>query len=814
MIRNYFTIAWRSLTKNILHTVINVFGLMVGISSCLVIYLIVSFELGYNTKVAEADQIYRVYSHFSGSFEGTNRGVNTGVQQMVKDQFTGVDAVAPINSYNAKVSVNENGSNKDFEGEKGIAVVDENYFQLINGFEWIEGTPQSSITRPLQVVLSIEKAKKYFGTTDAKKIMGSEVRYNDSLVVTVSGLVKLPSYRTDFEFTDFISKASIESSFLKNGNMEPFNWGNTNSSNQLFIKVTKGTSLASIEAQLKKVDEAYKEKNKDSDWFLDYKLQPLSDLHFNGTLGIFDNSRPAAHKPTLTTLTIIAVLLLLIAAINFINLETAQAVKRAREVGVRKVLGSTRLQLIGHFLGQSMMLTVFAVLLSLPLSEISLVFFSDFVPAGVTLNIFNTSTILFLMFITLMVGVLSGMYPAFVLSSFLPALALKNQAHINGVRSGSGYLRKGLIVFQFAFAQLLIIGTFVILSQVNFMLNKDLGFKKDAIINLSVHWREPEHKRLLLKEELKKLKEVEILSFCNSAPSENGFSSTVLSYKKEGKEEIKTNVYRKFGDENYLPLYGIELLAGRNLLPSDSMREVLVNETYLKEIGLTPQEAIGEEIWEDDRVYPIVGVVKDFHIMSLTAEYQPVYMSCENNNFYNYSIKLPTENGKQDFSKALVEIENTWKKVYPDEKFEYEFLDETILGFYKTEQKMSKLAGTAMVIAIIICCLGLFGLASFTSIQRTKEIGVRKVLGATINSIVLLLSTDFLKLVLLSFAIAAPLAYLGAQKFLEGYAFRTIIGWQLFFVAGFSSIVLAFVTVSYHAVKAGLTNPVDSLKSE
>ena len=813
MLRNYLTIAWRSLTKNLLHTLINVFGLTVGISSCLVIYLIVSFELSYNTNIPEGDHIYRVYSHFSGAFEGTNRGVTTGVQRMVKEEFTGLDCIATINTYNATVTIDQQGVKKEFEDENGIVVVDKHYLELVKGYEWVDGTPES-LSQPLHVVLSLEKAKKYFGTDDPQKIMEKEIRYNGSLVVTVSGLVRQPSYRSDFEFTDFISFASVESSFLKTGNMESENWGSTNSSNQLFIKISKGTSLSSIEAQLKKVDEAYKTKNSDLDWFLDYKLQPLSDLHFNGTLGIFDGSRPPAHKSTLTTLTVIAILLLLIAAINFINLETAQAVRRAREVGVRKVLGSTRLQLIGHFLGQSLMLTIFAVLLSLPLTEVSLMFFSDFVPAGVTLNLLELTTLSFLVIITIVVGLLSGMYPAFALSSFLPALALKNQAYINGASSSSAYLRKGLIVFQFGFAQVLIIGTFVILSQINFMLNKDLGFRKDAIINFEAPWAAPDHKRLVLKEELKQLKEVELLAFCSGTPSANGFSSTQLNYKKPDQEEIKTNVFRKFGDENYIPLYDIKLLAGRNLLPADSMREVIVNETYLKEIGLTPQEAIGQEIWQDTKSFPIVGVVKDFHIMSLAAEYQPVYMSCENKYFNSYSIKLPTGNGQRDFSKALEKIEATWKKVYPDEKFEYAFVDETIRNFYQTERKMSKLAGTAMAIAIIICCLGLFGLASYTSIQRTKEIGIRKVLGATVNNIVLLLSTDFLKLVMIAFIMAAPLAYFGAQNFLADYAFRTNVGWPLFAIAGIASIALAFITVSYQAIKAALTNPVESLRSE
>jgi putative ABC transport system permease protein len=817
MLRNYFTIPWRSLTKNKLHTIINVFGLTVGVSSCLVIFLIVSFELSYNRQIPDADRIYRVYSHFRGAFEGTNSGVNTGAQVMVKEQFTGLEKSVAFHTYQGKTTVIENQNKKDFENQGDVAIVSPDYFDLIQGYEWIEGSAITSLTNPKQVVLTTEKAKIYFGTDDFAKIIGKEIRYNDSLVLSVSGIIKPPPYRSDFTFNQFISFPTIDQTFLKK-NIKSDNWDNTSGSSQLFVKVSETSDRSALENQFKKMGVLYKENNKGDPFVesitLAYELQPLAELHFNSDLRIFQGSRDPAHKGTLTTLTIVASLLLLIAAINFINLETAQAVKRAKEVGVRKVLGSSRMQLIAHFLVQSMILTLLAVLLSLPLTELGLIFFKDFVPAGVSLNLTNPTIALFLIAIIFIVGVLSGMYPAFVLSSFLPALALKNQAYINSTNTRSAYLRKSLIVFQFGVAQLLIIGTMVIISQINFMLDKDLGFKKDAIIHFTTPWQDKESKRLVLKGELEQLPEAAEISMCAWAPSDNGYSSNVLIYKT-GKEEIKTNVFRKYGDEKYIPLYDIKIIAGRNLLPADSMREIVVNEAYLRELNLTPNEALGKEIWEGERVYPIVGVVKDFHISSLRAGYLPVSMANDIHSLYSFSIKLPTK-GKdaKNFQESIAKIEMVWKKVYPDAKFEYKFVDDITRNFYEAEQKMSKLASTAMTIAIIICCLGLFGLASYTSIQRTKEIGIRKVLGATVNNIVLLLSTDFLKLVIIAFIVAAPLAYFGAEKFLTGYAFHTNIGWPLFALAGAASVALAFVTVSYQAIKAALTNPVESLRSE
>jgi ABC-type antimicrobial peptide transport system permease subunit len=448
------------------------------------------------------------------------------------------------------------------------------------------------------------------------------------------------------------------------------------------------------------------------------------------------------------------------------------------------------------------------------MAELGLRFFSDFVPAGVALDLASLSTVLFLISVVLVVGILSGLYPAFFLSSFLPALALKNQAYSNGAQTRTSYLRKALIVFQFSFAQVLIIGTLVLISQINFMLTKDLGFTKDSIIHFNTPWSENGSKRFVLQNELSRLPEVAEISMCNSSPSDFGYSSNMLIYK-DGKEEIKTNVYRKFGDEHYVPLYNIKIIAGRNLLPADSMKEILINESYLKELNLTPQEAIGKEIWEQDKPYPIVGVVKNFHTSSLQFGFQPIFMANNKESLYSFSIKFSsTKGGATKFQEAIAKIEKAWNKVYPDKKFEYKFVDEKIRSFYETEQRMSKLTTTAMAIAIIICSLGLFGLVSYTSIQRTKEIGIRKVLGATVNNIVLLLSKDFLLLVIVAFAIAAPVAYYGADKFLSGYAFHTNLNWYLFALAGGASVILAFATVSYQAIKAAISNPVDSLRSE
>jgi len=544
-----------------------------------------------------------------------------------------------------------------------------------------------------------------------------------------------------------------------------------------------------------------------------HKLQPLHDLHYNSELGTFDNGRDPAHKDTLALLSIVAFLLLLTAAINFINLETAQAVMRAKEVGVRKVLGGSRLTLLVQFLTQSMLLSTIAVVLALPLAELGLIFFSDFIPKGVAIDISQPSVFLFLTGIVFVVGVLAGAYPAFVMSSFLPALALKNQAYINSANTRSAFMRKGLIVLQFAFAQILMIGTAVLISQINFMLNKDLGFKKDAIIYFNTPWNE-DYKRITLKGELSQIPEVVDLSLCGSPPAAQESMSALLVYKG-AHGDIKTDVSIKPGDGRYLPLYDLKLIAGRNLLPSDAKKGILINEAYLKELDLAPAEVLGKEIWQNKNAFSIVGVVGDFHIASLRTNIKPLLIVENPDLMRRFSIKLNTNGqGNNKFKPAIDKIEAVYKKVYPDKKFSYAFVDDTIRSFYETEQRMSKLATTAMTIAIVICCMGLFGLVSFTAIQRTKEIGIRKVLGATGSNIVMLLSSDFLKLVCVAFIIAGPIAFYESQKFLEGYAFRIQVGWQLFAIGGLASLMLAFITVCYHAIKSAAGNPVESLRSE
>jgi putative ABC transport system permease protein len=811
MIKKDLVFAWRNLRRNKLIASINVLGLTIGISACLVIFLIVNYELSFDTFHPDGDRIYRIYAHFSGSFTADNRGVPTGFATAIKEEFTGVETVCNFHTFESDVQVRDGkGGEKDFERYNKIIVTAPVYFAIFNYYQWLEGSPDKSLSAPRQVVLTAGRAKIYFGDVPFGEMIGKEIHYRDSLSVTVSGIVNDVEEKTDLDFTEFISLSTVENSWLKD-NIRLEDWSNTNSSSQLFIKASAGTPASKLEQQMSLLATQYADKNKDVPWKITPGLQPLSELHFNTELGIFDNSRSVSEKSTLHVLIAVALLLLVIASINFINLETAQASRRAKEVGVRKVLGSSRKKLIAQFLVESFILTLSAVVLSLALAWGGIRYFTDFVPAGLALRLDDPTVLIFLVTCLFTVTFLAGLYPAFVLSSYQPALALKNLVSFSRSGTRSSFIRKALTVFQFSFSQILIIATLVIGLQINYMLNKDLGFSSEAIVYFDTPWWEKPDKRFLLKNELAQIPEIQTLSLHSEPPSTSSWSSQTFEYDN-GKEIIKHNVFRKEGDSSYLQLYGIQLIAGRNLQPSDSAIEYLINETYMKQLGFTnPQDVLGKIVSKK----PIVGVVKDFHSRSLHTAIDPIAIYDWSKEYTCFGMKLYSENNNvAELKPTIDKIESAWKKIYPDQKFEYHFMDDTIRRFYETEQRTGKLAKTATFIAVLISCLGLFGLSSFTVIQRTKEIGIRKVLGATVNNILLLLSKDFLKLVILAFILSAPVAYSVADWWLKDFAYRMEIGAWLFIMAGLASLITAFLTISVRTVGAAKADPVKSLRYE
>jgi len=809
MIKNYLTMAWRSLLRNKLHGFINILGLAIGVSACLVIYLIVDYELSFNKKIENQDRIYRISSSFTGSFSGLNRGVPSATGAVVRDEFTGIESTAFFHTFSSTVTIPTATENKKLERQEGIIFTDSAFFHVFKPFEWIAGSPEV-LAQPHHVVLTESRAKIYFGTSDPAIIIGKEVIYQDSLSTSVAGIVKDLPFNTDIDMTNFISLSTIDNSWMKN-RIRLDEYASTNSSSQLFVLLDKTHGVEKLNEQLPILSKKYKENSR-GDAENKFNAQPLSDIHFNAEIGIFDYSRSPADKSTLTILTVVAILLLIIAAINFINLETAQAVRRAKEVGVRKTLGSSQSALVTQFLSQSFIITALAIVLAIPLAEIALRIFSDFVPAGVHLSIIEILP--FLLLVITLVGLVAGLYPAFVLSSFLPALVLKGQSFANSKTTRSAYLRKTLIVFQFSIAQVLIIAALVVGWQIDFMINTDIGFNKDAAIYFYAPWTEKASKVEVLKNELSKLSEVAALSLSEQPPSFNGWSSSTAEYKPEKGDVVKVNAFRKYGDTQYISFYDIKLLAGRNLQPIDSLRELIINRTMLNQLGFKkPDDALGEVVSFNRTDHSIIGVVEDFHIQSLHKKVEPVIIGYRE-GFQCFNIRISTPQGTSDFKKGLESIETSWKKVYPDSKIEFKFLDETLKNFYQSEQRTSKLVQTATAMAIFISCLGLFGLVSFTTTQRTKEIGIRKVLGSSVRNIVLMLSKDFILLVVIAFVIATPVAWIIVNRWLEGFAYHMTLNAWIFMITALAGVTIAFTTVAYQTLKAATSNPVDSLRNE
>ncbi|GAB3774175.1 ABC transporter permease [Spirosoma horti] len=809
MFRNYFKTSLRNLTKHKGSTLINLFGLTLGVTACLVIYLITNYELRYDAFHPNGERVYRLVgeAQYGKSDEKHPVGfVPNAVPAAIRKEIAGLETVAAFHNISSEVLI-PNGKEKPkrFEGSKHdeIVVVEPQYFDIFR-YQWLAGNPKTALREPFDLVLSARKARLYFGELPVEEMIGKEVIYQDSVRMRVAGIVNDFAQPSDLVFTDFISFATIQASQLKQS-IDLSQWNDIWSASQAYVKLPEGTTPAQLSLQFQRFGKAH--FTKEMELHFTPALQPLADLHFNDAYQ--DNYARKAHLPTLYGLMAIAAFILLIAAINFINLATAQSTQRAKETGIRKVMGSSRSNLIFQFLSETMLLTIVAVILSLVLVKPILTAFQSLTPQGLTFDLFSWQTLAFLLAVTVSTSLLAGFYPSWILSSYIPAVTLKGQT--SSTNGQKGYLRKGLIVFQFTVSLVFIIGTLMVSRQLNFMRNKDRGFSTNAIVSIRPGRNE---KGPVLAQKLKQLAGVERVTMEWFPPMGSSYMVTKLKY--QGKKEVEMDVSAKIGDENFIPLYQLRLVAGRNYAKSDSLRELVINETYAKALGFKkPADALNQLLSFQDKKYPIVGVVADFHEQSFHEKIGPVFIGYMPQRSGNIGVKLATK-GRQisDMKATLASLEQQWKTVYPDNKFDYTFLDDSIARLYEKEQKTGQLVNTATAIAILISCMGLFGLATFTAQQRTKEIGVRKVLGASVGSIVTLLSKDFLKLVVIALALASPIAWWGMNQWLNDFAYKVDLAWWVFALAGMLAIAIALLTVGFQSIKAALTNPVNSLRSE
>ena len=807
MLKSYLTTALRALRRNWNYTVINVVGLTFGLACCLLLFLAIRYELSYDRHHTHADHTYRIITYYTDSDGGDrNTGVPLPALAALRTDFPELkhQVTMAYELYGGLVRVSDRNSTKFLEDGGVLAFVEPEYFRLFD-YQWTAGNPQSSVKNPNTVVLSERMAHKYFGNADP---VGKTIRVENKMDFVVTGVVRNPPATTNLPFEVLLSFASLKQ-FGANGGWD--DWKSTYSGAQLYLTLPPTVAPAQMERQL--VPFVRKYLRPEDAKHTQYELQPLTNIHFDTRTG--NSANRTVSKRMIWAMALIGLFILITACVNFINLATAQAIRRAKEVGVRKVLGSSRTQLVRQFLGETGLLTSLAVGLSFVVAYLSMPYVAELLNIkAVALVLLDPMVIGFVLVLAVLTTLLAGFYPALVLSGYQPVLALRGKIRLAG--SSQLTLRRSLIVFQFAISQMLIIGTIIAYSQMKYFRSADLGYNKNAVLTVQIPEQKPGQLETL-KAKLAGLPNIKSMSYGISIPSSDGNWWTGFTYNNAPKE-ADFGVVMRFADTSYISTYGLKLIAGRLYLPADTTREVVVNESLVKKLGIRqPQQIIGKylALGGGKGNKQIVGVVKDFNTFSLHQQTNPTVLTTRRDAYHTLGIKLTTRQGGTEAIRRLIgEVETAWNATFPDFVFKYEFLDQTLANFYKSEERMYALFRLLAGIAIFIGCLGLYGVVAFMAEARTKEVGIRKVLGASTGHILGLFSIDFVKLVLIALVIASPIAGYVMTKWLADFPYKIAIAWWMFALTGLLAVGIALLTVSFQSVKAALMNPVKSLRAE
>jgi putative ABC transport system permease protein len=816
MLKNYFLTAIRAFWRNKAFSLINVLGLSIGISAALVIFLIVYYEFSFDRFEKDGDRIYRVVldAKFNG-MEGHSAGVQAPLSAAVANELTGIEGTVPVMTFqgdaSASVSITRDNANAVlYKKQAGVVFTNPDYFRVLS-YQWIAGSQQAALQQPFAVVLTESRASHYFPGVAAADIIGRPIEYNKNIIAKVTGIVQDLNRQTIFTSSEFLSFATIAKTNLQQNFMMDV-WNDWMVYSSCYLKLSANTGAAAAEEQLNQLLKKYnKDAYRDDNNNMRFHLQPLHDIHFNPLYQSF-NTR-VASRTTLYGLLAIGSFLLLLGCINFINLTTAQSARRAKEIGIRKTMGGARWQLVTQFLGETFIIVIVATLFSVALTPLLLNIFKDFMPPGMKIDLLGQPVIiLFLLLLAIIVSLLSGFYPALVLAGYKPVSALKNQSYAYNGQTRSAWVRQTLTVSQFVIAQFFVIATLMVAKQINYSLTAELGFQKDAVINFNIPRDTlPSHLPQLLAT-IKTIPGIAVASTGFMAPADEGVAFTRIACDN-GKEEIipDVNVQLRWGNPEYLQVYQIPLVAGRNTAPSDTTREFLVNETYAHALGFQQAgDAVGKQLVWNNKHVPIVGVIKDFHDQSMRAEVSAMVLGGANGSTFHIKLQPDRTSWKQ----TIERLQQAYTTMYPDEEFNYKFLDETIAKFYAAEKQTASLLSWATGLAILISCLGLLGLVMYTTTTRTKEIGIRKILGASVLNIVSILSKDFMRLVILAFLIATPLAWWAVYKWLQNFAYKTSMSWWIFAISGLAICLVAMLTLSLQTIKTARSNPAQRLRTE
>lgn len=802
----HLRIAFRHLGRQKLNTSLHIIGLTLGFSVCLVILLFVRYELSFDAYHEKANQTYRVLTVWTDNQE-KERHFSTPfpLAQAIRNEVSGIDYVSFAHPVYTKVV--ELSANKRFL-QKNILAVEPEFLELFQ-VHAVQGDVYQALRKPYQAILTETTAKKFFGNeSPIGKTLSFEV--NKKFEFTVAAVIQDFPANTHLPASMLVSY-SYDENFLK-PNLSGWTYV---SGTETLVALSPQADPALITAQLNDIAK----KNRSGSTF---ELQPLKEVHFNPAIAGGGGWVQAVSPSWLWFFSIIGILVLILACINFVNLSTAQAVSRAKEVGVRKSVGAGKLNLISQFLLEAWILTFLAGVLAMAIAQVILPSLNQLVDKRITLDIFQSPLLLTGIFAgVLAIGLLAGIYPAWVIARFNPTITLKVGTHAS--QHSSAWLRKALVVAQFSISVGLLMAVILMANQVNFIRTKNLGFEKENIINVEIKPRV--HKESVFRNELTKISQIKDVSFATATPSSQSHWGTIMN-RKGHEDQSRENVTLIFGDDRFCKMYGLQLVAGRyleagdtssisNSLPEEKrIMKAVVNEALIRTLKFESNEAaLGQPIWIgwNSGAVEIVGVVANFNTGPLQELIKPALITPSLNEYEQAGIKI--EAGS-DLPAVLAGIEAAWKTAYPEGVFTYAFLDEQIDAFYKSEERLFTLFKIFASLAMFISCLGLWGLATFSAQARVKEIGIRKVLGASVEKIVLLLSKDFMVLVGLSLIIATPIAWYGMNQWLQNYAYRVNIGWWTFGLSASIAFIIALATVSFQAIKAAIANPAESLKSE
>jgi putative ABC transport system permease protein len=808
MLKNYFVIAFRNLRKHKSFSLINILGLSLGLACCLVLTLYIQDEFSYDSNMKRKDDIYRVVTHFDGTLGFDQMGVaSPPIAPVLDEEIAEVEAATRLLSP-PDASQNLIKHNDDVFYVTDGYLADSTVFDVLT-FDLVEGDPATALDEPNSIALAQSLAKKLFGNESALNQSFQLSQGGDPFEVKVTAVYK--DHKKSFVSPNFIV------------NIYSGGWGeffrSEDATNQWagnnfvpsYLKLVPGHDPKVVTAKMNDVLNKYgAEKIKALGMKKWLTIEPVKDIYLKSDVG---------QSPRIKSIYIVASIaffILLLACINFMNLSTAKATKRASEIGVRKVLGAYRSSLISQLLGEALILVIIAVIISLVLIQIGLPYFNLLTGKDIELGLQNNIPfLLIILLIVAVTGVLSGSYPAFYLSSFQPVNVLKGRPSLG---NATGRLRQALVVFQFIIGIALVCSMIIISRQMNFMQNKNLGFNADAKVVLPMRTSNAVRNYAALNQELSKIAGVNGVSGTDYVPGSYVFNDMPL-YKSGGNMDVAKLHRMNLVDYDYMDLLGIKLVAGRKFTDNrhaDGGNKFIVNMASIKELDLTPEQAVGQKLFFDFQgnhmEYEIIGVMEDYHQVSLKEKIYPIaFRFARPEESFGYMV-LDVE--VEQFPTLKSQIESTWKRIINDTPFEFSFLDQDIQKQYMEDKKAASIITTFTVIAMIISCLGLYGLSTFMTERRFREIGIRKVMGASERQILSLMTSEFLKLVLIAFVVSVPLAWYGMSKWLEGFAYKIDIDASAFLLAGGVALAIALITVSLESFKAATTDPVKALKTE